>query len=211
MKALIDPFKSANEDNYIKLCASLKKPNIYRDAQASLLSLLGGKEENLNKTSVPASCHGGYSSLLQFDYKNTELLDFKTVAGKITWPPSNIVEDLRGDQRFLLFAENAVQVGLSDLSEETKVELKKNPGPLNNARWCSLANPLHESRESPRRIAEIQQVPCELLCPCLVHYPAKPIYMRRCEELLRLTTASYSLDDPTLQAATNSLISESIL
>ncbi|KAL3319963.1 hypothetical protein Ciccas_001346 [Cichlidogyrus casuarinus] len=28
MKALVDPFKCANEDNYIKLCARFKKPNI---------------------------------------------------------------------------------------------------------------------------------------------------------------------------------------
>ncbi|KAL3309919.1 hypothetical protein Ciccas_011525 [Cichlidogyrus casuarinus] len=49
MKSLVDPFKCGNEENYDRLCARLKKPNIYRDAQASLLNLLGRKEENLNK------------------------------------------------------------------------------------------------------------------------------------------------------------------
>ncbi|KAL3311687.1 hypothetical protein Ciccas_009730, partial [Cichlidogyrus casuarinus] len=58
MKSLVDPFKYGNEENYNRLCARLKKPNIYRDAQASLLNLLGRKEENLNKKhSCPINAH----------------------------------------------------------------------------------------------------------------------------------------------------------
>lgn len=95
------------------------------------------------ETAGPGALKGAIGKLLDFDPCNLPVTNYKPITGNTKDMPQNIKSDLSQDQKYLLKACLAVQLGHSNTDPETLKFLSTgSPGLLHHARWLTRANRL---------------------------------------------------------------------
>ena len=90
-------------------------------------------------TTGPSSSTGEVSMALNFDPKDSPIVNFKPIDGKVIDVSNDVMTDLSTDQIYLLKACLAVQQGYT-VSEHIHFIQTAMPGNLSNSRWLTKAN-----------------------------------------------------------------------
>lgn len=89
------------------------------------------------KSSGPSSFKGAIGRELEKDLCSLPLADFETVPGMVQEIPVEVQKHMSRDQKYLYRMSMAVQQGKASFPQDL---LTKQPGPLHQARWLTLAN-----------------------------------------------------------------------